>query len=109
MWFGGSWGDGKQEGMGVWEGDGELGGVWFWGDWGDGERGGVELFVSGVLVVDWIGDGIGVVGVEFELGSRRVGMEGVGDTTLSILGDLSQGCPSKRKIDKCYTFWVISY
>ena len=36
-------------------------------------------------------------------------MEGVGDTTLLILGDLSRGCPSKRKIDKCYTFWVISY
>ena len=43
------------------------------------------------------------------MGSRRVGMEGVGDTTLSILGDLSRGCPSKRKIDKYYTFWVISY
>ena len=38
--------------MGVWEGDGELGGVQFWGDLGDGERGGVELFVLGVLVVD---------------------------------------------------------
>ena len=76
--------------MGVWKGDGELGGVLFWGD---GERGVVELFVSGV---DWIGDGIGVVGVEFESGSRRVGMEGVGDATLAILGDLSPSCPSKK-------------
>ena len=41
---------------------------------------------GGVLVVlgfgdcDCIGDGIGVVGVESELGSRGVGLDGVGDT-----------------------------
>ena len=87
------WGDGEREGIGLREGEGELGGVIFGVGWGDGEWGVVELFVSGV---DWIGDGIGVVGVEFESGSRRVGMEGVGDATLAILGDLSPSCPSKK-------------
>ena len=44
---------------------------------------------GGVLVVlgfgdcDCIGDGIGVVGVESELGSRGVGLDGVGDTGVS--------------------------
>ena len=51
--------------------DAEEGAVGFWGNWGDG---------------------IGVVGVDLELGSRRVGVDGVGDT-----GDVSGGCTSKNK------------
>ena len=53
---------------------------------------------GGVLVVlgfgdcDSIGDGIGVVGVESELG-----LDGVGDTGVSTFGDLSGDCTSEKK------------
>ena len=58
---------------------------------------------GGVLVVlgfgdcDGIGDGIGVVGVESELGSRGVGLDGVGDTGVSTFGDISGDCTSEKK------------
>ena len=58
---------------------------------------------GGVLVVlhfgdcDCIGDGIGVVGVESELESRGVGLDGVGDTGVSTFGDLSGDCTSEKK------------
>ena len=58
---------------------------------------------GGVLVVlgfgdcDSIGDGIGVVGVESELGSRGVGLDGVGDTGVSTFGDISGDCTSEKK------------
>ena len=45
-----------------------------------------------------LGDGIGVVGVESELGSREgVGLEGVGDTGVSTFDDVSGGCASEKK------------
>ena len=55
---------------------------------------------GGVLVVlgfgdcDCIGDGIGV---ESELGSRGVGLDGVGDTGVLTFGDLSGDCTSEKK------------
>ena len=58
---------------------------------------------GGVLVVlgfgdcDCIGDGIGVVGVESELGSRGVGLDGVRDTGVSTIGDISGDCTSEKK------------
>ena len=66
----------------------------------------------GVLVVldlgdcDCVGDGIGVIGVESELGSRRVGLEGVGDSGVSTFGDVSGDCTSEKK-DKCSIFVVL--
>ena len=39
---------------------------------------------------------IGVVGVDLELGSRKVGVDGVGDTGVSISSDVSGGCTSKK-------------
>ena len=47
---------------------------------------------------DCPGDGIGVVSCKSELGSRRVGVEGVGDTGVWRSGDVSQGCGSEIKI-----------
>ena len=35
--------------------------------------------------------------VEFELGSRGVGLDGVGDTGVSTFGDLSGDCTSEKK------------
>ena len=67
---------------------------------------------GGVLVVlgfgdcDCIGDGIGVVGVESELGSRGVGLDGVGDTGVSTFGDVSGDCTSEKK-DKCTIFVLV--
>ena len=64
---------------------------------------------GGVLVVlgfgdcDCIGDGIGVVGLESELGSRGVGLDGVGVLTF---GDLSGDCTSEKK-DKCNIFVLV--
>ena len=58
---------------------------------------------GGVLVVlglggcDCIGDEIDVVGVESELGSRGVGLDGVGNTGVSTFGDLSGDCTSEKK------------
>ena len=70
---------------------------------------------GGVLVVlgfgdcDCIGDGIGVVGVESELGSRGVGLDGVGDTGVSTFGDISGDCTSeKKKINVLFLFLYIS-
>ena len=66
---------------------------------------------GGVLVVlgsgdcDCIGDGIGVVGVESEFGSRGVGLDGVGDTGVSTFGDVSGDCTAEKK-DKCTIFVV---
>ena len=39
----------------------------------------------------------GVVGVESELGSRAVGLDGVGDTGVSTFGDISGDCTSEKK------------
>ena len=55
---------------------------------------------------DCIDDGIGVVGVESELGSRGVGLDGVGDTGVSTFGDLSGDCTSEKK-DKCTIFVLV--
>ena len=55
---------------------------------------------GGVLVVlgfgdcDCIGDGIDVVGVESKLGSREVGLDGVGDTGVLLVVFGSAGCES---------------
>ena len=47
---------------------------------------GCVLVVLGFGDCDCIGDGIGVVGVESELGSRGVGLDGVGDTGVLTFG-----------------------
>ena len=79
----------------------------------EGNRG-VAVLRWGVLVVlasgdcDCIGDGIGVVGFESELGSRIVGLEGVGDTGVLTFGDVSGDCTSEKK-DKCSIFVVLYY
>ena len=57
---------------------------------------------GGVLVVlgfgdcDCIGDGIGVVGVESEFGSRGVGLDGVGNTGVLTFDDFSGDCTSEK-------------
>ena len=70
---------------------------------------------GGVLVVlgfgdcDCIGDGIGVVGVESELGSRGVGVDGVGDKGVLTFGDISGDCTSeKKRINVLFLFLYIS-
>ena len=69
---------------------------------------------GGVLVVlgfgncDCIGDGIGVVGVESELGSRGVGLDGVADTGVSTFGDLSGDCTSEKRINVLFLVLYIS-
>ena len=45
---------------------------------------------------DCIGDEIGVVDVESELGSRGVGLDGVGDTGVSTFGGISGDCTSEK-------------
>ena len=67
---------------------------------------GVVLVVLGFGDCDCIGDGIGVVSVESELGSRGVGLDGVGDTGVLTFGDLSGDCTSEKK-DKCTIFVLV--
>ena len=66
------------------------------------------LVVLGFEDCDCIGDGIGVVGVESELGSRTVGLESVGDTGVSTFGDVSGDCTSEKRINVLFLLFYIS-
>ena len=94
-------------GMSVWEcaGEGERRGVGICGRWGEWVCGGV-LVVLGFGDCDCIGDGIGVVGVESELRSRGVGLDGVGVQEFRHLVIFLETVHLKKK-DKCTIFVLV--